>query len=652
MKNIDNYKRLITCEFCGRMKFTYFKDRDICRQCYCNQPTNLCSRCGEMKRQVSLLGLCPRCTKIKERPIATCSRCSQTKPIYNQTDWLCQTCQQIARHASRKAKQNKIECSVCGCMKSSALLGEQICRACWRERRYGYQRCSQCGQFKVLYNKSHQLCQLCNQNRLARDSLLAYLTNFSTPYPYNKTLFDLIAKNINWDCVDNNKNRRFRIFGRFLQANQLTQPLTWSAIDNALPKLGATGRTNPMLIRSCLFELGHLLASLGQIESRELYLSRRRALMPIRNAPEHLQQLMNDYATWLGSRKTVFSNVRDHLETLSVFWLWSAQHSINLPHEVQPSLINNYLLTLNFQWQCSLCQMIIPFDPNHRLAPKVCNCCGAVGSYVQVKRLAQNTVRQHRGKLKVFFDWALMNKMVIINPVQRSIRADNPTIRHYPLEIIRQLCSYIISPDADPIEAIVLYLIIFHALSVWELRHVQIPCVIPITLGILPLKLSEVDYFIVPKKEPSCGKHSPGRPSLKLNIPKNALPWLRPHLESIELIRQLKNTHQNNQYLLVSTSSAHHNKPVGKTFPSQIVRSASFKVNGTICNPNTLRKTVGVMMADIAGGGILRFLGWEDTQAFGYTWIPREIVYPQQPKNSQPSESTTTLEIEFPSMKT
>lgn len=653
MKNIGRPKRQIICSICSRACFTNLKDRDICRQCYRREPTKLCSRCGLIKHQVSSLGLCPRCTKIQSRPIATCSRCSQIKPIYNKTDWLCQTCHGIVRYVtSCKTKQNKIKCSVCGCMKSPVLLGEKICDPCWRERQYGHQPCSQCGKLVVWFNKSHQLCKQCDKNRLANSALRTYLTNFNTPYPYNKTLLDLIVKNINWDCVSEKINRKLHIFGRFLQTNELPQPLTWSAIDNALPKLGATNRNNPKQIRSCLFELGHLLASNGQIESREQYVNRRFALMPINNAPEHLQQLLLSYANWLWSRKTTDSNVRDHLEVLSVFWLWSAQHYINVPHEVQPSFINNYFLTLNFQWQCSLCHKITAFDPNHRLPPKVCNCCGAVNSSVQVKRFAQNTIRQHRAKLKVFFDWALINKIVMINPVQRSIRAPNPTIRHYPLEIIRQLCSYITSPDADPIEAIVLYLIIFHALSVWELCHVQIPSVIPIHHGILPIKLSEVDYLIVPKKEPSRGNHSPGRPSLKLNFPNNALPWLRPHLESIESMRQLQNTHPSNQYLLVSNLSAHHNKPVSRSIPAQIVRSASLKVNGTICNPNTLRKTAGVMIADIAGGGLLHFLGWEDTQAFGYTWIPREVVYPQQPKSSQQPLPTTTSEIEFPSMKT
>lgn len=651
MKNTGNPKRQIICSVCSRIKFTHLKDRDICRQCYYSEPTNLCSRCRLFKHQVSLLGLCPRCTEILERPQATCSRCSQTKPIYNQTDGLCHSCHSTIRYVqSCKAKQNKIKCSVCGCMKSSALLGEQICDACWRERQYGHQPCLQCGQLKVWFNKSHQLCKQCDKNRLARDTLRTYLTNFSTPYPYNKILFDLLANTINWECVLEKTNRRFHVFGRFLQTNQLPQPLTWSAIDNALPELEATNRNNPKQIRSCLFEIGHILAYKGTID-REKYVDRRFALMPIRHAPEHLQKLLYRYTDWLWSQKITPSNVRDHLEVLSMFWLWSAQRCINLPHEVQPSLINNYFLTLYWQWQCSSCQTFTTFDPNHRSLPKVCNCCDAVDSIIQVKRFAQNTVRQHRSKLKVFFDWALINKMVLINPVQRSIQAPNPTIHHYPLEIIKQLCSYIVSPDADPIEAIVLYLIIFHALSVWELRHTQIPAVIPMHQGIAPLKLSQADYLIVPKKEPSRGNHSPGRPSLKLNFPKNALPWLLPHLQRLEQLRQLQNPHACNQYLLVSNLSAHHNTPVGRCFPAQIVRSASLKVNGTVCNPNTLRKTAGVMIADMAGGGILRFLGWEDTQAFGYTWIPREVVYPQQPENSQqPITQSATQNIDFPSM--
>jgi hypothetical protein len=63
------------------------------------------------------------------------------------------------------------------------------------------------------------------------------------------------------------------------------------------------------------------------------------------------------------------------------------------------------------------------FDPRERNAPRMCSHCGTIGTLVKEKRLAQNTVRGHRAKLFVFFDWLKMNRLVISNPVQSKVPA-------------------------------------------------------------------------------------------------------------------------------------------------------------------------------------------------------------------------------------
>jgi len=85
-----------------------------------------------------------------------------------------------------------------------------------------------------------------------------------------------------------------------------------------------------------------------------------------------------------------------------------------------------------------------------------------------------------------------------------------------------------------------------------------------------------------------------------------------------------------NRYLLCSQVTAHHPIPVGKTYIRKLVREASLRVLGGVCTPNTLCKTVGVMFADRAGAGVLRFLGWDHQQAFAYLWAQRLTVQPQQ----------------------
>lgn len=487
---------------------------------------------------------------------------------------------------------------------------------------------------------------------MAPQGLRKYVMDFTTPYPYNKVLFYLLATTIHWESVTQKTEQKFRAFGRFLQTQPLREPLTWETIEEAIPPLGPTNRKPPKYIRACLLDLGHLLAARGKLESREAYIARRNALLPLKQAPEHLQALLHRFTTWLWERQTVPANVRDHLEALASFWSWCEQHGIQSPEEVQASLVNDYLLTLYWQWQCSMCHGAMAFEPSDRKAPGVCAHCCTIGSLSKVKRYAQNTVRGHRAKLLVFFDWLKIKRMVVVNPVQRTTPAPRPTIRHYPAEAMRQLCASLPVPDADPVEALTLYLIMFHALSVWELQHAELPTVFSLHQDIPQSKLAEAYYVIVPKPAPSLGDPSPGRPDTRLDFPAKAASWLKPLLERFEQQRQERVRNPKNRYLLISPGTARHNTPVGKVYVWEIVRSASLRVLGAACNPNTLRKTAGMLFADRAGAGVLRWMGWDDQQAFAYTWAAREMIHPQERDSSQRTQLQPGAElITFPSPK-
>jgi len=383
---------------------------------------------------------------------------------------------------------------------------------------------------KVIHVQAKQLCKQCYKDQQAPKVLRRYVTDFTTPSPYNKGLFDLLATTIDWEAVDQKVDRKVRAFGRFMQTQQLKEPLTWEHIEEALPSLGPTNRNQPKQIRACLLDLGYVLCAKGKLESWETYIARRNALSPIKQAPQRIQGLLHRYTNWLWERRTVPANVRDHLEALASFWTWCAQRGIYAPEEVQAALVNDYLQTLYWQWHCSTCHSMMTFDPRVREAPKNCVHCSTIGSLTKQKRYAQNTVRAHRAKLFVFFDWLKINRMVVANPVQRKIPAPPPTIQHYPPEVMKQLCTYITLPDADPVEALILYLIIFHACSVWDLQHGELPTVFSMRQDIPPPKLADAYYVIIPKPAPSLGDRSPGRPDVRLDFPAKAAPWLKPLL--------------------------------------------------------------------------------------------------------------------------
>jgi AMP-binding enzyme len=218
-------------------------------------------------------------------------------------------------------------------------------------------------------------------------------------------------------------------------------------------------------------------------------------------------------------------------------------------------------------------------------------------------------------------------------------------------KVIRQLCACIAAVDSDPTEAMSLYLILFHALSVWELRHVRIPVPVrPLRQGTSVPSLSESYYLIVPKPSPSLGDRSPGRPDVRLDFHPSAASWPRNLLDRYEHQRRQIVQNPANEYLFVSSMSARRDMPVGKAFFWHAIRRASLRVLGGAYSPNILRKTVGIMFADRAGAGILHWMGWDDQQAFAYTWAERQIVRPRQELSSNlPGSYPSAEPVVFPS---
>jgi len=646
--------RQMVCEGCGRSCRAEQKGRDICRSCLRKEPSVPCLRCGLMTHHAAPeTGLCPRCTRVTSRSEGVCAHCSRTRVIFDQEAHLCLTCHKVTQQTKRYwEKQARVTCMVCGQLRASALYNRAICHACWNTEKNGHQPCTRCGKLKLIYAKAENLCKQCHDQSAAPGALRKYIATFSTSYPYNNVLFEVFVAALHWELVNKKTERKVRVFGRLLQTQPLPEPLTWETIEALLPPLGPTKRTEPKMIRACLLELGHLLAARGELETREAYLDRRSALSPLGQAPGPLQALLQRYATWLWERRAVPTSVRDHLEVLASFWSWSERRGVHAPEEVQVSLINDYLLHLYWKWQCSSCQSAMAFDPVERQAPRRCTHCGAIGSLVQEKRYSQNTVRRYRAKLLVFFDWLKMNHMVIVNPVQRKVPSPRPTIQHYPPEVIKRLCAYILLPTADPMEALILYLVIFHATTVWELRHATLPTLLPLHSDVCLPRLAEAYYIIIPKPAPSLGDRSPGRPDVRLDFPANAAPWLKPLLDRFERQRQVMTGNPRNRYLFITAHTRHHTTPVGSYYIWHIVHRASVQVLGAACNPNTLRKTAGVMFADRAGAGTLRWMGWDDQQAFKYTWAPREVIQPQPFDGSQDTPSRPGGEpIAFPSPK-
>ncbi len=236
-----------------------------------------------------------------------------------------------------------------------------------------------------------------------------------------------------------------------------------------------------------------------------------------------------------------------------------------------------------------------------------------------------------RGMLSVFFTWTELNRMIIANPVPEGRPTFQEHIRHYPINLIKQLSLYLISDQADPAEALLFYLIIFEGLTLQELCHAQLLTIRALRPGTPTPTLAESYAILLPRLSGTRGRRSPGRPTTRLDFPEQAASFLKPLLSRFEQQRSEMVKNAKNQYMFVSAGVAgtyRHPAPVSGDFLFTKIREATLRLLGIPCNPRTLRQTAGILYADRAGGSILQMMGWKGQQAYKYLSAPRVLVDP------------------------
>src|SRR5688572_21578984 len=178
-------------------------------------------------------------------------------------------------------------------------------------------------------------------------------------------------------------------------------------------------------------------------------------------------------------------DIRKTINTVIRFLKWCVKRDICSLANINESTVARYKETLFWQLECSACRKRIPLDGAK--TNEICSNqeCQAINSYVKIRRLARASVVQDIVKLRTFFNWAQLHDIVPENPCtyntdkfrsgtftvmnKRGQMVEiSASIRRYDNNIVERLFSYMASPDADTKEALVLYLIFFHLLTVTE----------------------------------------------------------------------------------------------------------------------------------------------------------------------------------------
>lgn len=658
--------RSIICEMCGQSRRTSRKF-DLCEKCLRSFEKITCPGCDRSMYRAPNSIHCTRCVgKLAEKEIV-CKRCGLIDYPFVRDLVHCRKCHSstVARQEFRRSLPNTIVCVLCGATKASWKKGEQICQACDNKRRNGTQRCTAAGCDKQINNKTSQLCKRHDADRQAASTLKKYLDNYESPFPQNNRYIAELSSRIDWSNATYARRKivegtvcRFRAIGKFLQSYELPEVLTWDAINAALPPLTKKARSTTKLIRSSLMDLGHIHATSGKMTDWNSYLRERcvqrlaesapavfcGSVLAFRNWAE--DGMLNPKLTIQPGRVEILSNsaksIGDTIQTVSHLLSWCVSQNITAVSAINTEIFVEYLQSLLWQYQCSVCHVCIPFKS---VVPKTClnDQCRAAKSYLLKERISRTFLKNQLSHLRRFFDWAVLNDLLPENPADNEAcklkalpfvsgeggatdRRIGIAIRRYAEDVIVRLCEYIFSAKADPEEALVLYLVIFHLCTVKELCGLRVPSFISAGTN------TEEDFkhLVFSPQKASRGSRRPRRTRAVLKFPSRASIRLRPLLERFYEQRKQYIRTDLYEYLFAVKTRCRHNKPVSEMYVRRIVRRASLRVleEGEVCTTR-LRITAAALFSKKSKkrSGLLRPLGYRSAHAAAFNYL-EEVILP------------------------
>ena len=658
--------RSIICQICHRARQTqsWF---DICPKCARKHlPRMHCDACNHSRFQLQTdSAICHGCLKTLRKEKITCAACGLTDYPYISDPAHCRKChrKEYGRKWSKAVREKTIVCISCGKEKPGWKKKEMICYVCDEKRRLGHIKCGYPGCNKRAKYKEAQLCERHQGDSQAATLLREYVNTYKSPFPQNQRYWAQLVSAIDWEAVDNGLTNiegrdfsRFRAFASFLETYELPDVLTWHAIEQALPRLDQTNAKKIGFIRSCLFELGDLLGARGEMQERGSYLHENGLRRSLQRSPAVFLSQVTGFQQWLLTGM-VNPNVEQSRDALTIgpqtmierinavtrFLNFCVTHSTASLAQIGPSLVAKYQETMLWQWECTVCHKRVPLE-SAESSKKCANTeCIGINSYVRIRRLTRGSLGGAISHLRVFFDWAVLHGLVTSNPFStimcggskaftiRDKRGEMieiaEAIRRYDDSVVEKHCAYIVAPDTDPEEAIVLYFIIFHLLTNADLRNLRMPSPakgdshMPRTAS----QARHFEYLELPLPQLTRGKRSVTRKDTKVRFPTKDLIWLRPILERYYEKRAtiVKVTHQ--QHFLVGAGTARSHKSVTKIYVADIVRRASLKVLGGVVTASELRNTAAdiVMHHSDRRGAILTRMGYSALAAIRFNYLER-----------------------------
>jgi site-specific recombinase XerD len=513
--------------------------------------------------------------------------------------------------------------------------------------------------------KGTRLCARHYSDRRAAGVLRQYLDSYESSYSGNNRYMSILASTIDWKKVDDGNVEikgqhlaRFRAIGSFLQSYKLPEAITWVAIETALPQLGGTNAQKIQFIRSSLLQLGELLAERGEIEDRSRYLDKGILERILRRCPPCFRKHVIEFFKWRSDAmlnpdldrsrlnvELVSHAPRTLVESTAAivrFLAFCADRQATTLTEIEPDVVHAYQELALWGLECKQCK-----HSRSTRGPSgdECSKCGVTDAYVRTKRLTRGTVVRAMSVIRFFFDWALLKNLIPESPFKGlsygavrsfTVRSNDgnmievaTSIRKYNDSVVQELCAYIVAPETDPEEALVLYLIIFHLLTNGELRNLRVPSLTEREVN----RDADLKYLYLPLREPTLGHRTLRRTNTKIAFPRKALPWLIPILKRFYAKRECLLTGAGQRHLLVGQENNKCGRPVSKHYITKVVRDASLKSLGAIVTPSDLQRTAAHILSEHAKkrGAVLTQMGFSGLSATQFNYYQRFTIIPKRP---------------------
>lgn len=667
----------VICQDCGANDLATGSEGKRCRACNHKRarkkyrqalPKNVvCVGCGLLKPSCKASEMiCVGCDKERRYADVTCSVADCNNLISTKRWLLCE------RHnRARRRNDWGLSCTIKDCNNVVHNKGWLLCGShnLTRLRNDCGLTCTFKDCNNLVHNKKSLLCRRHYVDQLTPGWLRRYIDTYSSPFSQNQRYFLKLASTINWSDVDAGirivgqiEMARFRAFGIFLKVQELPDKLTWQFIEETRARFNGK-EWDARFIRASLFELGHLLAASGLMQDWDSYLMERCLLKSLNSVPEIFRDHLASFQEWMQRGMTnphlelpietfdLLSNtpasLLDTIRSVSAMLHWAVSHGINALTEINAIVFSNYQDTLFWKNECGSCGKCVPFEP-YENRPKCIN-CGATGSYAPVRRLARRSTIVTISRLRVFFDWAYLHGLVASNPVQ-SVKGTSgattftlshglgktvevaKTIRRYDDSVLQKFCEYLVTVNAEPEEALILYLVIFHLLTLNQLRGLKIPSLLNNKFSSTPGAAEDYQYLVLPSTKPTRGKRSCSR-SKEIKFFQKALPWLVPLLGRYYTKRNNLGNARHCEYLITTLASARHNKPVSGTYVRTILKRASLHLLGGTVAISDLRQTAAAVVSQRSKrrSAVLVPMGYSEKWATRFNYLEALPLTPTPP---------------------